>query len=437
MQTNPENPTTHPPLERRIDMAVPLTDIDKDVDQRLKKLARTVKMPGFRPGKVPFKLVAQQYGPQARSEAIGAAVERTFGDAVRSQNLRVAGYPHIEPKQGGDGSQLEFSAVFEIYPEVTLGDITNREIQRPVLSVGDAEVDKTIEVLRKQRLSYIPGDGVAEDGHRVVVDFTGKIGEEVFAGGHASDFPVVVGGATMLAEFEAQLRGASAGETKSFDLTFPADYRVQDMAGKTARFEVAIKRVEVPQLPALDGDFARALGIADGDLDRMRAEVKANLEREVHKRIRARLKEQVMNALLETTPIAIPKALVEAESRQLAHNARQDLQNRGVDPKNMPVDGAWFADSASRRVKLGLIMAELVKEKGLHAKPEQVRAQVQELAASYEDPGEVVRWYYSQPQQLSQAEALVIEDNVVNWVLENARTSDEPVGFDEVMGTTA
>lgn len=434
MQTNQETTTATSPLERRIEMAVPLTDIDKDVDQRLKRIARTVKMAGFRPGKVPFKLVAQQYGPQARSEAIGAAVERAFGDAVRGKNLRVAGYPHIEPKEGADQSQLEFSAVFEVYPEVSLGDVAEREIERPTLTVGDAEIDKTIEVLRKQRVTYAATERAAQDGDRVVIDFTGKIGEEVFPGGHATDFPVVLGQGTMLADFESQLRDAAAGATRSFDLTFPADYHAQEMAGKTAHFDVTVKRVEASQLPELNADFARALGIADGDVVKMRGEVKANLEREVNKRIKARLKEQVMNLLLETTPIEVPRALVEAESRQLAENARQDLQNRGVDAKSMPIDGKWFTESATRRVKLGLIMAELVKEKGLDAKPEQVRRQVQELAESYEDPAEVVRWYYSQPQQLSQVEALVIEDNVVNWALENARAIDKQIAFDELMG---
>ena len=209
------------------------------------------------------------------------------------------------------------------------------------------------------------------------------------------------------------------------------------MAGKTARFEVTVKRVEAPQLPELNAEFARALGIADGDLAKMRSEVKANLEREVNKRIKARLKEQVMNTLLETTPIEVPRALLEAESRQLAENARQDLQNRGVDARVCQINGTWFTESATRRVKLGLIMAELVKKKGLDAKPEQVRRQVQELAESYEDPAEVVRWYYSQPQQLSQVEALVIEDNVVNWALENARVIDKQIGFDELMGAAA
>lgn len=438
MQTNQENPTTPASaLQRRIDMAVPLAEIDKEVDQRLKRLARTVKMSGFRPGKVPFKLVAQQYGSQARAEAIGDAVEKAFGAAVREQNLRVAGMPEFEPKEGSDAARLEFSAVFEVYPDVTLGDLAGKEIERPVLAVADADVDKTIEVLRKQRLTFVPTDRPSQDGDRVVIDFLGKLGEGPFPGGQGADVPVVVGRGAMLPDFEAQLRDVAANSSKSFDVVFPADYHAGEMAGKTARFDLTVKRVEAPQLPPVDGDFARALGIADGDVAKMRAEVQANLEREVAKRARARVKEQVMNALLETTPIEVPRALVEAEARQLAKNARHDLEHRGLAVKELGIDEQWFVEPATRRVKLGLIMAELVKEKGLHAKPEQVRAQVQDLAASYEDPAEVTRWYYSQPQQLSQVEALVIEDNVVNWVLENARAVEKQIAFDELMGTAA
>jgi trigger factor len=425
------------PLERKIDMAVPVADIDKDVEQRLKKLARTVKMPGFRPGKVPLKLVAQQYGPQVRSEAVGEAVNRAFGDAVRGQNFRVAGYPRIQPKDGDSSSHMEFSAVFEVYPEIRLADISDKPIERPLLVVGDAEVDKTIEVLRKQRVTFSPVERAAGEGDRVVIDFTGRRGGDVFQGGQATDYPVVLGAGAMLPDFEAQLIGASAGASKTFDLTFPADYHASDLADQTVQFEVTVKRVEAPVLPDVNEQFARALGIKEGDLTKMRSEVKANLEREVKKRIQGQVKNQVMNVLIEANPIDVPKALVEMESQQMAQGARQDLQNRGVDPKNVPVEPAWFVEQATRRVKLGLILAEIVKEHQLQAKPEQVRAMVDELAQSYEDPAEVVRWYYSQPQRLAEVEALVIENNVVDWVVARAAASDKQVSFDDLMGTGA
>ncbi|MBI4987254.1 MAG: trigger factor [Rhodocyclales bacterium] len=434
MQTSPQPAS---PLERRIDMTVPMADIEKDVAQRLKKMARTVKMPGFRPGKVPFKMVEQQYGSQARNEAIGEAVEKAFGNAVREQNLRVAGYPRIEPKGGEDKSRLEFSAVFEVYPEVKLNGIGDKTVERPQIEVGEAEVDKTLEVLRKQRTAFSAAERAAAKGDRVTIDFTGKLNGEVFQGGQATDYPVVLGEGRMLPDFENGIEGLKAGEGRTFDLTFPTDYQVSELAGKQVSFDVTVKGVEAPQLPAVDADFARSLGIEDGDVAKMRAEIRSNLESEVKKRIKARIKDQAMQALLDANPLDVPKALIEQESESMAEAARQDLANRGIDVKNMPVDANWFATQAERRVKLGLIIAEAVKGNALHAKPEQVRALIDEQAQSYEQPEEVVRWYYSQPQRLAQVEALAIEENVVNWVVANARTTDKAASFDELMGNAA
>ena len=434
MQSN-QQPAS--PLERRIDMAVPMAEIEKQVEQRLKKMARTVKMSGFRPGKVPFKMVQQHYGDQARSEAIGEAVEKAFGEAVRSQNLRVAGYPRIEPKGGEDQGQLEFSAVFEVYPEVRLNGVAEREIERPQIEVGEAEVDKTIEVLRKQRTTFSPAARAAASGDRVTIDFTGRLNGEVFQGGQATDYPVVLGEGRMLPDFEKGIVGLNAGESRTFDLTFPEDYQVKELAGKQVSFEVTLKGLEAPQLPAVDAAFAKSLGIEDGDTAKMRAEIRANLESEVGKRIRARIKEQAMQALLDANPLDVPKVLIEQEAESMAEAARQDLTNRGMDIKNMPVDASWFGAQAERRVKLGLIIAEAVKQNGLQAKPEQVRALIDEQAQSYEQPEEVVRWYYSQPQRLAQVEALAIEENVVSWVVANAKTADKAVAFDELMGNAA
>ncbi|MFT3758479.1 trigger factor [Thauera sp.] len=432
-----QNQVTPSALERRIDIAVSLADIEKEVDARLKRMARTVKMPGFRPGKVPMKIVAQTHGGQARGEAVGAAVEKALGDKVREQNLRMAGYPSIEPKEGAAEGTLEFSAVFEVYPEVAVGDLAGQQIERPALAVGDAEVDKTLDVLRKQRTSFTAADRAAAEGDRVVIDFTGRKDGEVFQGGQAEDFPFVIGAGAMLKDFETAVTGLKAGESKTFDMTFPEDYHAADLAGKTVQFEIKVKQVEGPVLPEIDADFARSLGVADGDVAKLREEVKGNLEREVKRRIQAKVKEQVMNALIAVTPIEVPKALVQSESQQLAENARRDLEMRGMKTKDIPVDPSWFAEQAERRVRLGLIMAELVKTNELHAKPEQVRALVEEMAQSYEDPSELVRWYYAQPERLAQAEAVVIEDNVVAWVSEKAQTTDKDVTFDELMGNAA
>jgi trigger factor len=421
-------------LERRIDMTVVLADIEKDVGQRLKQMSRTVKMAGFRPGKVPMKMVAQQYGSQARSEAIGAAVEKAYGATVREQNLRVAGYPRIEPKADANPGQLGFTAIFEVYPEITPADISGETIEKPTLTVTEAEVDLTLDVLRKQRTSYVETDRAAVKDDRLVIDFTGRKNGEEFPGGKASDYSVMVGGGMMLPDFEAQLEGVKAGDTKTFDVTFPAEYQAAELAGSSVQFDMTVKKVEAARVPEIDADFARQLGVADGDIEKMRIEVRSNLEREVKKRLLAKVKEQVMNALLRVNPVEVPKALVEMESEQMAEAARRDMEQRGMGMKNIPVEPSWFTDQATRRVKLGLLLAELVKAKDLHVKPEQVRTIVDEFAETFEDPKEVVRWYYSQPQRLAEAEALALENHVVGWALANAKVSEAPIAFDALMG---
>jgi trigger factor len=424
-------------LERRIDMAIGRADLDKEVQQRLRQIAKTVKMAGFRPGKAPMNIVAQQYGQQAHSEALGAAVERAFNEKVREQSLRVAGYPSIEAKPAGADGAIEFTAVFEVYPEVALGDVSGKEIERAILTVTEAEVDKTIEVLRKQRTTYVPAGRAAETGDRLIIDFTGRKNGEEFQGGKATDYPVILGAGMMLADFENALVGMNQGDTRTFDVKFPDDYHAADLAGNLVQFEATCKKVEAPRLPELDADFARTLGIKDGDLAKMREEVKANLEREVKKRLLARIKNQVMDALMAVNDIEVPKALVEMESRQMAENALKDFQARGMDAKNMPVEPSWFTEQATRRVKLGLVVSELVRAKDLQAKPAQIRAIVEDYSQTFEEPKEVVRWYYSQPQRLAEAEALAMENNVVDWMLANAKAVDKPVSFDELMGNAA
>jgi trigger factor len=437
METTQDTPTAASPLERRIDMVVALAEIDREVEQQLKRIAKTAKMAGFRPGKVPMKMVAQMYGAQARSDALGAAIEKVFGDMVREQKLRVAGQPRIEPKPAGAEGEMAFTAIFEVFPEFEIADVSGKSIEKPVLAVTDAEVDQTIEVLRKQRTTYVPAGRASEKGDRLVIDFTGRKDGEEFEGGKAVDYPVFVGGGMMLPDFEAALEGVTAGQEKVFDVKFPEDYHAKDLAGSTVQFTAVIKSVEMPKLPEVDADFARALGIADGDLGKMRVEVRANLEREVAKRLRARTKEQAMNILLEANPIDVPGAMVQVEAQQMADNARRDLENRGAQMQSIPVEASWFTDQAAKRVRLGLIVAELVKAKDLHVKPEQVRVVVDEFAATFEDPQEVVRWYYSQPQRLAEAEALAMENNVVDWVLSNAQVAEKAVAFDELMGNAA
>jgi trigger factor len=424
-------------LERRLVMAVPVADIDQQVGERLKRLARTLRMAGFRPGKVPIKLVEQTYGSQVRSEVIGDAVQKSFSDAVRDQKLRVAGYPRIERKEGAPDGELQFSATFEVYPEIAPGDLAGVTIERPSLTVGDTEVDRTIEVLRKQRIRYEPVLRPAARGDRVTVDFSGSIDRVEFAGGKGTDFAFVLGEGRMLPGFEAGVIGREAGASMTTPVTFPPDYQSKDLAGKTASFDIALKKVEATRLPEIDAEFARSLGVADGDLARMRAEVRANVEREVKKRLGGELKAKAMQALLETTRAEVPKSLVDMEIERLVANARADLQARGLKMENVPIDPQLFEDQAKRRVALGLIVAEVVKRFDLAAKPEQVRKLVEEHADSYEQPTEVVKWFYTQPDRLAEFEGLAVEENVIDWVLKQARVVDKPVAFDELMGHAA
>ncbi len=425
------------PLERRLDLSVAIDALESAIEQRLKRMGRNMKMPGFRPGKVPFAMVKQQYGAEARHEALTEALNTAFGEAVVGQKLNVAGYPSIEPKASESTTHLEFSAVFEVYPEFALGDLSASSVERPVLEVSDVEVDKTLDILRKQRVRYSATDRAAAKEDRVVIDFLGKKDGEPFQGGQASDYPFVLGQGMMLPEFEAAVEGMKAGESKTFDMTFPADYFAKDLAGQTVQFEITAKQVMAPTLPEVDADFAKTLGIEDGDIAKMRAEIEGNLKREVKKRIEARLKDQVMDALVSANPIPVPNALVEMEVQRLIQNARQDMEQRGMKAKDFPIQPEWFADQAKRRVTLGLILAELVKSEKLQAKPEQVKALVEEAAQTYENPAEVVGWYYAQPQRLSEVEAVVIENNVVEWVLSKAQVADKTVAFDELMGQKA
>lgn len=431
METNSQTPSA---LERRLDLSIAIADIDKEVEQRLKRMGKNVKLPGFRPGKVPFNIVKQQYGGQARNEALGEAIDSAFGEAVRSQNLRVAGYPRVEAKNGDSTTHIEFTAVFEVYPEFALGDLSAAEIERPLLAVTDAEIDKTLDILRKQRVRYEAAERGAAKGDRVVIDFLGKKDGEPFQGGQASDYPFVLGEGSMLADFENAVDGLKAGESKTFDMTFPEDYFAKDLAGQTVQFEITVKKVEAAVLPAVDAEFAKQLGVADGDVAKMRAEVETNLSREVKKRITARVKDQVMEALVAANPIEVPAALVEHEVERLMQSARQDMESRGFKTKDMPIQPEWFADQAKRRVTLGLILAELVKVEKLQAQPEKLRTLVEEAAQSYENPQEVVSWYYAQPQRLAEVEAVAVEDNVVEWVLTRAKVTDKAVAFDELMG---
>ncbi|MBU3738967.1 MAG: trigger factor [Rhodoferax sp.] len=424
-------------LERRITLTLPLGTIQNEVQARLRKLARTVKMDGFRPGKVPMNVVAQRYGYSVHYEVMNDKVGQAFSEAANEAKLRVAGQPRITEKEGAPEGELAFDAVFEVYPEVRIGDLTAASVERVSTEVDEAAIDRTLEILRKQRRSFAQRaqDAAAQEGDRVTVDFEGKIDGEAFAGGKADDFQFILGDGQMLKEFEAATAGMQVGHSKTFQLAFPADYHGRDVAGKTADFMVTVKKIEAAHLPEVNEALARSLGIADATVDGLRADIRRNLEREVKFRLMSRNKQAVMDALVAAAELDLPNAAVQAELGRLVESARADLKQRGVkDADKAPIPEEMFRSQAERRVRLGLVVAELVRAHQLQARPEQLKAHVEELAASYEKPAEVLRWYYGDNQRMAEVEAIVIENNVTEFVLGQVKVTDKALAFDELMG---
>ena len=424
-------------LERKITLSLPVTAIQTEVDARLKKLARTVKMDGFRPGKVPMNVVAQRYGYSVQYEVLNDKVGEAFAQAANEAKVRVAGQPRITEKEGAPEGELNFDAIFEVYPDVKLADLSTVEIEKVTAEVSNEAIDKTIDILRKQRRTFAQrglGDA-AVDGDRVTIDFEGKIDGEPFSGGKAEDFQFLVGEGQMLKEFEDAVRGMKSGESKTFPLAFPEDYHGKDVAGKTADFLVTVKKVEAAHLPEVNEALAKSLGIADGTVEGLRADIRKNLEREVKFRLLARNKAAAMEALVAKAELDLPQSIVQSEVDRLKEGARADLKQRGIkDADKAPIPDDIFRPQAEQRVRLGLVVAEVVKANDLHAKPEQIRAHIEEMAASYERPDDVTRWYYSDNQRLAEVEAVVIESNVAEFVLSKAKVTEKAISFEELMG---
>ncbi|MBP5990374.1 MAG: trigger factor [Piscinibacter sp.] len=423
-------------LERRITLTLPTDTIASEVESRLKRLARTVKADGFRPGKVPMSVVAQRYGYSVHYEVMNDKVGEQFNAAVNEAKLRVAGAPRITEKDGAPEGQVAFDATFEVYPEVKIGDLSGAEVERVSTEVTDAAIDKTLDILRKQRRTFqqrAAADGAAE-GDRVTIDFEGKIDGVPFEGGKAEAFQFIIGEGQMLEQFDQAVRGMKAGESKTFPLQFPADYHGKDVAGKEADFLVTLKKVEAQHLPEVNEALAKSLGIKDGTVEALRADIKKNLEREVKFRVLARNKSSVMEALIKAAELDVPKALVAGEVERMTEGARADLKKRGIkDAEKAPIPAEIFEPQAERRVRLGLVVGELVRANNLQAKPEQLQAHIDEMAQSYERPAEVVRWYLSDRSRMAEVEAVVIENNVAEFVLGKAKVTDKVVPFDELM----
>ncbi|MBA4177214.1 MAG: trigger factor [Leptothrix sp. (in: Bacteria)] len=423
-------------LERRITLTLAAEVINGEVESRLKKLARTVKADGFRPGKVPMSVVSQRYGYQVQYEVVNDRVGRSFDEAVNEARLRVAGAPRITQKDAAPEGQLAFDATFEVYPEVKLGDLSGAEVERVATEVTESAIDRTVDILRKERRSFglRAKDEGAVEGDRVTIDFEGKIDGEPFAGGKAEAFQFVIGEGQMLEQFDQAVRGMRVGESKTFPLQFPAEYHGQDVAGKEADFLVTVNKIEAQNLPAVDEALAKSLGIKEGTVEGLRADVKKNLEREVKFRVLARNKGAVMEALAKSAELDLPNALVAAETARLIEGARADLKQRGVkDAEAAPIPAEIFKPQAERRVRLGLVVAELVRTRKLQARPEQLQAHIEELSQSYEKPAEVMRWYLGDRQRMAEVEAVVIENNVTEFVLGQAKVVDKVLPFDELM----
>ena len=424
-------------LERKMTLTLPVGVIKTEVDSRLKRLARTVKMDGFRPGKVPMTVVAQRYGYSVHYEVMNDKVGEAFANAANEAKLRVAGQPKITENEAAAEGEMAFDAVFEVFPEVKMGDLTTAQVERFDAQVTDAAIDKTVEILRKQRRTFAqrPHEAGAVDGDRVGVDFEGKIDGEPFEGGKAADYQFIVGDGQMLKEFEQAVRGMKSGESKTFQLAFPADYHGKDVAGKTADFMVTVKKIEAANLPEINEALAKSLGIADATVEGLRADIRKNLEREVKFRLLARNKQAAMDAVIATSELDLPKSSVQSEVDRLIEGARADLKQRGVkDADKAPIPEDLFRPQAERRVRLGLAVGELVRSNNLQAKPEQIKAHIDELAASYEKPAEVVRWYYSDNKRMAEVEAIVLENNVTAFVLSKAKVTEKSITFDELMG---
>ncbi|MDO4640392.1 MAG: trigger factor [Neisseria sp.] len=427
-------------LERKAILSLAWSEVNAEVEKRLKQTARRVRIDGFRPGKAPLKMVESMYGAGIQNEVLNEMAQKAFYDAVVAQGLKVAGFPRLEPvEEQNDADALKVAAVFEVFPEVKVGDLSAHEVEKVSAQVGDEEVEKTVDILRKQRTRYNHTERAAQNEDRVIIDFEGKIDGTPFEGGTSQNYPFVLGAGQMLPEFEAGILGMKENEVKDVEVKFPEDYHGKEVAGKTAVFTITLRNVSEPVLPEVNEEFAKALGIADGDVTKMREEVKKNVEREVKRRVDAQTKDAVMDALLAATEgLQVPKVLVNEEAARLADEMKQNFINQGMaDASKLDLPTDMFAEQAERRVKLGLILAALVEENKLEPTEEQIKAIVSDFSESYEDPQEVVEWYFEDRSRLQGPTSLAVEANVVDYVLGKAKVNEKTLSFDEVMGAQA
>lgn len=419
-------------LERRLTISVDNAVIDAAIQDRLKKLSRTVKMKGFRTGKVPMQMVQQHYGPQARQEVLGEVMQSSFYEAITKEKLRPAGYPNFQATAANPGEVFQYTATFEVYPELTSVK-TEIAVEKPVATINDADVDAMIETIRKQHHTWETVDRAAQEGDRVVVDFNGMVDGKPIAGGQGKAYPVELGKGRMIKGFEEGLSGVAANDEKDLDLQFPENYHAKELAGKPAKFHIKVHHVEASVPPKDDAELAKRLGIDDGDAAKMRQEIRQNMQRELDSTLASKLKQVVMDELLKANPVELPKVLVESESQHLAEQMANNLIRQGMPKDQVQLQPSVFADQAKRRVGLGLILAELISKQALKAEADRVRKKVEAIAAPYERPQEVISWYYSDKQRLGEIESLVLEEQVVDNIMSQAKVSEKSLSFNEVM----
>ena len=426
-------------LERKVTLSLPWSSINAECDKRLKQTARKARIDGFRPGKAPLSMIQSMYGAGIQNDVMNELAQKVFFDTAVAEGWKIAGMPRLEGVEGQDDKEnFLFSGVFEVFPEVKVGDLSGQEVEKVTASVGDAEVEKTIDILRQQRTRFNHTERAAKDGDRVIIDFAGKIDGEAFAGGSAENYAFVLGQGQMLPEFETGVNGLKEGESKDVEVNFPEDYHGKEVAGKTAVFTITVRNVAEPVLPEVDEVFAKALGIADGNIETMRAEVKKNVEREVKRRVDSQNKEAAMEALLAVSELQVPNALINEEAARLAAEMKQNFINQGMaDAKNLDLPLDMFKDQAERRVTGGLILAEVVQANGLEPSKEQIDAVIADFAESYEDPQEVIDWYHADNSRLQGPTSLAVEANVTDFVLGKAKVTEKALSFDEVMGNQA
>ncbi|UUD64196.1 trigger factor [Pseudomonas seleniipraecipitans] len=417
-------------LERRMSITVPAERIETQVNKRLQQTAQKAKIPGFRPGKVPMSVIRQRFEADARQEAVGDVIQSSFYEAIAEQKLAPAGQPSVEPKVLEKGKDLEFIATFEVFPEITIGGLEGIAIERQQADVADSDVDNMLDILRKQNTRFEAIERAAEKDDQLNIDFVGKIDGEAFAGGSATGTQLVLGSGRMIPGFEDALIGAKAGEERVINPTFPEDYQNLDLAGKTAEFTVKVNSVSAPQLPELNDEFFTLFGIKEGGLEGFRAEVRKNMERELRQAIKSKIKNQVMDGLLAANPIEVPKALIASEVNNLRVQAVQQFGGN-IKPDQLPAE--LFEEQAKRRVSLGLIVAEVVKQFELKPDDARVRELIQEMASAYQEPEQVVAWYYKNDQQMNEVRSVVLEEQVVDTVLQKANVTDKSVSYEEAV----